>query len=587
MDVLLLQISTSFLGKGTHTREPQLGLYYLAEYAKQQGYNVKIKQFTSEDPIVNTSLSILHDNNCHVVGFYVDSDNQWVVRRVIIALKQREQIKCIIGGPQVTGNGELALKRMPLVDIAIIGEGEQTLSEIISCENSSFEVLKRIKGIAFKDDLGHYHYTGSRPFVKDIDVYSFPKRNEYSLDNGLEFQTISTGRGCIGNCSFCFEGNKKENKLRLRSIDSVIEEVDYLVEHLGEHKYISFLDDTFIIYPERVRQLCAHLINKYNGEIKWYCEARVDILKDNLDLLPLMKQAGLARVQLGGESGSQRILDAYNKKMTPEQLVHVVRAIFSAGIESIYINFIIGGAFETLETFNDTVELAKKLIDVAPRCASVGCSLFTPYVGTPMREHPDNYGITIFDRDSIYGRDGIIPSVRTDELSEYKLLQLKAIFYEEVAKKEYEVLAKSSKAEINKLYYNCYHYGLASEWYERCQTIELIKNYHEAIYEFGYRSIQDIADEELGYAVPFRVKQIVSDGENYLVETAPGTYKKIVGKEKDVFMLSSGKLSHMEIVQIIYQNNIWKCSLPMIQEILKKIYVGFDTEYLVVWKTGV
>ena len=102
-----------------------------------------------------------------------------------------------------------------------------------------------------------------------------------------------------------------------------------------------------------------------------------------------MKRAGLIRVQLGGESGSQEILDLYNKNMKIEDLLLVVEAIYKSGIPSTYINFIVGGAKESLESFNKTLELAKRLIDIAPGCAEVGCSLFSPYAGTPMRNNPE------------------------------------------------------------------------------------------------------------------------------------------------------------------------------------------------------
>lgn len=152
------------------------------------------------------------------------------------------------------------------------------------------------------------------PEIKSLDEFPYPKRKDFALDEDLHFDQIITGRGCVGACTFCFEGSKKNNVLRFRSLQSVLDEIDYVISNLGDNKkFITFLDDTFVINRERAVTICNHLIKKYDGKIGWYCEARVDILKKNIDLLPLMKKAGLIRVQLGGESGNQDILDLYKK----------------------------------------------------------------------------------------------------------------------------------------------------------------------------------------------------------------------------------------------------------------------------------
>ena len=561
-----------------------MGLYYIAEYANSLGIAIKVKKYSSNEPMIAGMLSLLQQHECRIIGFYVDSENQWIIRRLLIGLKKAcPGLFVIIGGPQVTGDPRLALKRIPYADCAIIGEGERPVTAIVGQIKASWLDLKKVKGVGYLDESGEYCFTGSLPPVKNLDVYPFPRRKEYTLDEGLVFDQISTGRGCVGHCAFCFEGNKTENILRLRSVESVIEEIDYVVSNLEGQRYISFLDDTFIINPARTERICQHLIDKYDGKIGWFCEARVDILIKNLHLLPLMKRAGLIRVQLGGESGNQDILDLYKKNMKIEQLVTVVREIHRAEIPSVYINFIIGGACETLETFNDTVELAKHLLDVAPGCAEVGSSLFSPYVGTPVRKSPEKYGLKLLDKDLLRGPDGFIPSVETAELSECKILQLKTIFDSEILNKTKELVMTLSDEELLVHYELKRDFSMMTNWYTACQEIEPYSNYFESISDFDFCSLRQLGTEKLQISVPHRTCQPVSDGECFLRNVASTEFVKNSELENAVLFLSSGKISFCEIFDILSRSDKFK-HIDNLKSAILDIYEQFDKERLVVWK---
>lgn len=452
----------------------------------------------------------------------------------------------------------------------------------MQCNPKTPKELEHVKGVAYYYNNGIFEYTGEQPFL-NIDSYPFPRREKYTLDKDIVFDQISTGRGCVGQCAFCFEGNKTENTLRLRSTDSVLEEIDYVISHLKEQHYISFLDDTFIIDPSRTRIICNHLIDNYEGQIGWFCEARVDILKRNVELLPLMKKAGLIRVQLGGESGSQKILDAYRKHMKIQELKDVVKAIYDAGIPSIYINYIIGGAFETIETFNETLELALELIDIAPGCVEVGCSLFSPYAGTPMRKDPASFGISIIDSDLVSGPDGFMPFVRTNELSEQKILQLRNIFETEIKQKCNKTVKSLSTACIKNHYSLFRKFDMATDWLSQCRSIEPVNNYFESILDYGFMSIDDIPIEEIQMCIPYRTCQPVSDGECFYRVVYGDDYRKNFPLQNAVLFLSSGKLCFCEIVSVLQRNKEFQ-NLDKLDEKIYSVFKNFDKEYLVVWK---
>ena len=332
--------------------------------------------------------------------------------------------------------------------------------------------------------------------------------------------------------------------------------------------------------------ICNHLIEKYKGEIKWFCEARVDILTRNIEILPIMKKAGLIRVQLGGESGSQKILDLYNKNIKIEELLLVIDAIYKSGIPSAYINFIIGGAKETLDSFNETIELSKKILDIAPGCAEIGCSLFSPYSGTPMRLNPDHFGLKLIDTDLLRGPDGHIPFVETENLDQYKILQLKSLFEHEIRNHQLSIIKKMSKNDIIKHYHFFNRYKMETTWYTLCNEIESIKNYFSALYGCSYSSIVDLSIEELRSSIPYRTIQPISDGEKYYRLVYHDEYKTNTLLEEAVFMLSSGKISFAEIVDILSRSSKFENYINLENDIIK-IYLQFDKEYSVIWKNFV
>jgi len=582
VDIILVQISTSYITWETRSNEPQLGQYYIAEYAHQHGYNLKIKKYSSNDPIVNSLSSLLKDLECNCVGFYVDSENIWTIRRIIYDLKENiPNLIAYLGGPQVTGNPQNALKLVPDADFAMIGEGEITTTELLDVK-LDFKSPK-IYGIAYIDENGEYHYSGNRLQSRNLDNYPYPIRERYTLDKDMKFMQILTGRGCIGKCAFCFEGSKKNNILRMRSVCNVCEELEYLISRLPANSYITFLDDTFIINPERTRQICNWMIEKYNGEVKWFCEARVDILIKNLDLLPLMKKAGLIRIQLGGESGSQKVLDTYNKGMKIEDLKTVVKGIYNAGIDSVYVNYIIGGAFETLETFNQTVELAKELLEIAPGCAEVGCSIFTPYVGSPMYNEPQKYGLKIIDRDLVTGPDGYTPYATTEELSAPKVMQLKNIFENQVNDKSREIIPTLSYECMKRHYELANKYSVATFWHDRIELIESLNRYFGAIFLPTFVSIKALTLDTIQDALPYRTEQPISDGENYFRRICGNETIKNTDFENAVLLLSAGKLAFWEIVHIIGKNQKFK-HISNIETAVWELYQQFDKEYMIVWK---
>lgn len=315
LDVLLVQLSANpYFDMLSSYCIGQLGLYYLAEYADKYGYDVKVKYYNSFDAVSELLPNLINKTSCRIIGFYVDSENIWTLRTLAPLLhKSCPQLHIILGGPQVTGDPHGTMQLVPNVTCGIIGEGEIPFLKLLQADTINEDVLKTINGLIYYDASRKLSVTKPQKQNPNIDEYGYPKREKYCLDSDkVTFPQLITGRGCMGHCAFCYEGGREHTNLRVRNIESCLEEIDYLVRTY-DIKYINLVDDTFILNRKRTEEFCNRMIDKYQGRIKWYCEARADILSKNLDVLPLLKQAGLVKIQLGGESGCQEILDAYKK----------------------------------------------------------------------------------------------------------------------------------------------------------------------------------------------------------------------------------------------------------------------------------
>ena len=586
VDALLVQLSANpYFDMLSSYSVGQLGLYYLAEYADRFGYVVKVKYYNSFDEVSKLLPVLIEKSSCRILGFYVDSENIWALRTLIHLLHQRCPNTIItIGGPQVTGDPFGTMSLIPDVTCGVIGEGEIPFLRLLQSKSFDDNALNDINGLIYNNSKGKLIVTASQKQNQHIDEYGYPKREKYCLDPGrITFSQLITGRGCMGRCAFCYEGGKEYTNLRVRSLESCLEEIDYLVETYGV-KYINIVDDTFILNRKRTEEFCNRMIYKYQGRIKWYCEARADILSKNIDILPLLKQAGLVKIQLGGESGCQEILDAYKKGVTIEQLEFVTQKIAEAGIPYVYANFIIGGAFESESTFERTLNFAKKLMRIAPGHVEISSSVFTPTPGSPMYNNPKKYGLKIIDKRTIRGASCSFVFAETENLNQYKIWQLRNKFNNEIDK-EYSSLVESiSYEQLKAIFSLSVDYQIDTPWTALLKSRANYRNYFMPLIRGGFRSFCEISFDEIFSAIPLRTTHLSSDGVAFYRIKQSGEYVKNSNLENALITLSAGKLTFQDIYNIIKANPTFISEGGNLLDECLLIYKEFDRDFSVVWK---
>jgi radical SAM superfamily enzyme YgiQ (UPF0313 family) len=269
----------------------------------------------------------------------------------------------VLGGIHVTFFAEKIVENYPFVNFVVKGEGEITFSKLIENLNNRNE-LRRISGVTFIDN-GRI-ISNREELISDLNSLPFPDRklvenNDYAhywfgfrLTLG-RFTTILSSRGCPYKCSFCCCSPLFKRKWRARSAENVLDELEEIYSQ--GYRSCIFVDDNFTLIPERVIEICRGIV-KRKIKMDMHCEGRVG--KVSLEVLKEMKNAGFSTIYFGIESGTQKVLDYYEKDITIKQIKDSVRMAKKAGLNVIG-SFIIGAPIETRQDVLQTLELAKEL----------------------------------------------------------------------------------------------------------------------------------------------------------------------------------------------------------------------------------
>ena len=345
-----------------------------------------------------------------------------------------------MGGPQATSLDEAFFKEARC-DAVVYHEGELTVLELMDCLLDGTGRLEDIEGIAYWQ-TDEVKTTTPRPVIENLDALPFVDEDCYLLpQKNRRYLCIMTGRGCPFHCAFCYEG-RSSGKVRFRSVGNVLEEIDRFLEEVPREvePYILFTDDTFTLDEKRVHRLCEGLKERQEKRhFHWFCEGHVHTLKLHPDMIKDIAAAGALRIQLGIESGVPRVLEAYRKHTTPEEIKEVVAACRETGIKQIYGNIILGSAFFSKEIYEQDLAFGKELLEWGQGALELNVVCYWPLPETSITKEPEKYGIQIVDYD-FYTSAEDFPQTETEEMSRWEILRLAQHMEKEFAGKRKEML---------------------------------------------------------------------------------------------------------------------------------------------------
>lgn len=370
---------------------PPQGLCYLASMAREAGYSVSIIDALALGLDEEELARCIIENEPDIIGFTAPSMLiNSAARTASLVRTRRPEAVILIGGPHLTAVPEETMKRFKVFDIGVIGEGERTLGEILSCFERRAEV-NSIKGIIYREN-GNIRITAPRELIENMDELPLPAWDllpylpEYYCQSIVRIDkmpsiSLTTSRGCPSKCIFCAR-NVFGNTCRAYSAGKVLKMIDYLKENYNI-KGLSIEDENFFAYRKRLIDFCERLIERREN-LSWSCAGRVDMITG--DLLKLMRKAGCWEISFGIESGSQPILDFIKKGITLDEIRKVIALTRDAGIKAGGY-FIAGHPGETIATLRETMQFARGI-----KLDSFQISFMCPFPGTELYEIADRYG---------------------------------------------------------------------------------------------------------------------------------------------------------------------------------------------------
>lgn len=354
------------------------GLGYIAACLREAGHTARIFSPDMFRMRMSRIWKDLANFRPDIVGLSVNTPDY--AEACLVAAQAKRRLGCLVimGGPHVTALPRSTLEGLPELDAVIIGEGESSMVALAGEFDGHGKVdFANVPGAAFIKE-GIFHRNPRPEYISDLDSLPYPALD--LLNGGAKtYRTgkIITSRGCPGQCTFCASGVCMGRIFRPHSAQRVVEEMTHLTKKYGIRNF-RIQDDCFTADPARVSRICDLILRKAPG-ITWTAAGRVSTLLDG-DLIRKIKRSGCVFMNLGIETGSQRINNIMRKGTTLEMAEKCCALLRRHGVR--YANtFIIGHETETEGTVEETIRFANKL--------NANVSLFgllLPLPGTPIFE---------------------------------------------------------------------------------------------------------------------------------------------------------------------------------------------------------
>lgn len=382
---------------GAASTQPSFGIVCLAAAAQQMGAEVNIVEASAENLSCDQTVNEIRQYGPEVTG--ISATTVGIVAAGELARRLKAlfpQMVVVIGGCHVSAIPAETLESFPAFDLAVIGEGERTLVEILRRVADGGGVPSGLEGTAERVPEG-IRINPPRPLIESLDelplppwslLRGFPKafRPSPARVRRSPCASIVLTRGCPNDCSFC-DRSVYGRRCRSYSPQRAVGLVHDLRQRYGVREVL-LEDDTFVLSKDRVREFCERLMAA-KIDVTWSCLGRADRVTP--DLLGLMRKAGCWHISFGIESGDPGILRSVCKNLDLEQVRQAVRWSREAGLRTKGF-FMVGFPGETAATLKATRDFARSLpLD------DITVAQLTPFPGSRIYATADQEGT--FDRD--------------------------------------------------------------------------------------------------------------------------------------------------------------------------------------------
>ena len=367
---------------------PPLGILYISAYLEQNGFQNSV--YDSTFNTLEGLKSFLLIERPDIIGIYTNLMTKLNVLKIISFIRSTDVLnhtKIVLGGPEIRNHKENFLRFG--ADVIVFGEGEDTMLDIVHAYaiNDNPD-LNNLPGTAFLDEQGNVITNAERILMRDINQLPFPARNKINLQqyfdtwkqhHGVSMINLNTMRGCPYSCKWCSRA-VYGSSYRRRSAALVANEIQYLKQNYN-FDMIWFVDDVFTINHKWLREFVAEMQAR-QLLVPYEIITRADRLTE--EAVQLLKQSGCFRVWIGAESGSQKVIDAMDRRVKVDDVRKMIQLVKSYGIEA--GTFIMLGYPGEVET--DILETLHHLKTSNPDHYTI--TVAYPIKGTPLYAEVEN-----------------------------------------------------------------------------------------------------------------------------------------------------------------------------------------------------
>jgi len=372
LNMKILFINTIDPHQDVERKYPSLGIGYLVA-ALRQRFGQQTFQFKIIDRKVEQEIEKFKPD---LVGISSVTQNYNLASKYA-HLAKKYNLPTIVGGVHIS---MVPLSLTKDMDVGVIGEGEETVCELIALFLSKNKLIKsslaKIKGIVYRKEDNEICITPLREMIEPLDKLPLPARDLFKIESHTY---MFTSRGCPYRCVFC-SSCRFWGKVRLFSAQYVVKEIQHLIKYY-KVKSINFQDDIFIVNKERIREIVDLLEKeKILGKITFEGSVRANLVDQ--ETAYLLKKMGFKYLYMGLESGQATTLE-YLKgfSVTVQNNYRAVEIIKRNGIRA-YGSFVIGSPQESKKDVLATLNFIKK-----SKLDGFEMYVLTPLPGTPVWEY--------------------------------------------------------------------------------------------------------------------------------------------------------------------------------------------------------
>lgn len=325
-----------------------LGLAYVAASIKKEGYDVKVLDLCFSKNVDEDIKTSINDFQPNIIGISIRNIDDVAYpkkysyiseyKNVVSILRSMSEAPIVLGGSGFTIMPEQFMETLN-ANYGIVGEGEDTFPKLL-------------KGISSGEIKGDGSLIMGPLKFKFLDEAT-PERGLFNIDSYYLYGgmlNVQTKRGCRFSCIYCTYPKIEGKKIRLRSPEKVVDEMEDIVSKTGIRHF--FIVDSIFNYPvEHASAVCSEII-KRSLDVKWSCYCSPAGM--TAELIELMLRAGCTGIEFGADSLDDEGLRLLGKGFTFKSIKKVSNLCKEMGLKFCHFIFI-GAPRDTLQKVKENI----------------------------------------------------------------------------------------------------------------------------------------------------------------------------------------------------------------------------------------